>query len=186
IGDAALPPTSRTAEMGDYFAIRSFVDDDFSPAEIDGMGGVAAEFNLGVPQRLAQITDGLSNTMMFYESAGWPVFYQGRTVAPCSASAAAAGLQNCVRHWFNSWAGFHNNRIYTWTFDGKIRGGPGAPCVINCTNDVGYGIYAFHPGGANIGLCDGSVRFLKESTSKATVRALVSRQGGETIPDEGY
>jgi prepilin-type processing-associated H-X9-DG protein len=172
--------------MGDYFAIRSFVDDDFTPAEVDGMGGTQAEFNSGQPQRLVAVTDGLSNTMMFYESAGWPTLYKGRTTAPCSASAAFGGLNNCGRHWFNAWAGFHNNRIYTWTYDGMIRGGRGAPCVINCTNDVGYGIYAFHPGGVNIGLCDGSVRYLAEATSKATVRALVSRQGGETIGSDGF
>src|SRR5262249_11412846 len=138
IGDAALPPTSRTAEMGDYFAIRSFVDGEFTPNEIDGMGGTADDFNNSRPQLLAQIADGLSNTMMLYESAGWPQFFQGRTVAPCSASAAAGGLQNCVRNWFNAWAGFHNNRLYSWTFDGKIRGDRpgGAPCVVNCTNDV--------------------------------------------------
>lgn len=186
IGDATFPPTSLTAQMGDYFAIRSAVDDDFTPPEAEGAFGGANVFNSGLPSALMEITDGLSNTMMFYESAGWPLFFQGRTQSPCSASAAFGGLNNCTRNWFNAWAGFHNNRIYTWTFDGKIRGGKGAPCIINCTNDVGYGIYSFHPGGAMIGMCDGSVRFLSESTSKATVRALVTRNSGEVIGSDGF
>jgi prepilin-type N-terminal cleavage/methylation domain-containing protein/prepilin-type processing-associated H-X9-DG protein len=181
IGDATF--TNRTAQMGDYFTIRSFVDDDFDPPEIDGAFGTPDDFNNGRPSKLAGITDGLSNTMMLYESAGMPATYKGRTVVDCSASFNPS---NCNRNWWGPWASFHNNRIYTWTFDGRIRGGPGAPCVINCTNDLGYGIYSFHPGGANMALCDGSVRFLNQGTPKATVRALVSRQGGETIPGDGY
>jgi prepilin-type N-terminal cleavage/methylation domain-containing protein/prepilin-type processing-associated H-X9-DG protein len=181
IGDVSF--TNRTAQMGDYFAIRSFVDDDFTPAEIDAMGGTPDDFNNSRPQKLSAITDGLSNTMMFYESAGQPMTYKGKTVVPCSASINPA---NCYRNWWGPWASFHNNRIYTWSFDGKTRGGKGAPCVINCTNDLGYGIYSFHSGGANMGLCDGSVRFLKEIVSKATVRALVSRQGGEVLSNDAF
>jgi prepilin-type N-terminal cleavage/methylation domain-containing protein/prepilin-type processing-associated H-X9-DG protein len=36
-----------------------------------------------------------------------------------------------------------------------------------------------HPGGANIGLADGSVRFLKDSTSLVTLQALCTRSTGE-------
>jgi prepilin-type processing-associated H-X9-DG protein len=43
-----------------------------------------------------------------------------------------------------------------------------------------------HPGGANILLCDGSVRFLKNSTSQSVIWALGSRAQGEVISGDAY
>jgi prepilin-type N-terminal cleavage/methylation domain-containing protein/prepilin-type processing-associated H-X9-DG protein len=45
---------------------------------------------------------------------------------------------------------------------------------------------SYHPGGVNILLCDGSVRFIKESISLVTWRALGSRNGGEVISADSY
>jgi prepilin-type processing-associated H-X9-DG protein len=39
----------------------------------------------------------------------------------------------------------------------------------------------WHPGGANMAMTDGSVRFVKETTNTAVVRALITRAGGEVI-----
>ncbi len=41
-----------------------------------------------------------------------------------------------------------------------------------------------HPGGANVALADGSVRFLQEQMSITTLRALASRSGGEVVAEE--
>jgi prepilin-type processing-associated H-X9-DG protein len=43
-----------------------------------------------------------------------------------------------------------------------------------------------HPGGANILLCDGSVRFLKDSTNRTVVWALGSRAQGEIVSADSY
>jgi prepilin-type processing-associated H-X9-DG protein len=43
-----------------------------------------------------------------------------------------------------------------------------------------------HPGGANTLLADGSVRFVKDSTSIPTWRALGSRNGGEVVSADSY
>jgi prepilin-type processing-associated H-X9-DG protein len=45
---------------------------------------------------------------------------------------------------------------------------------------------SYHPGGANVGMCDGSVRFLKDSTSLQTIWALGSRGQGEIIDASSY
>jgi prepilin-type N-terminal cleavage/methylation domain-containing protein/prepilin-type processing-associated H-X9-DG protein len=49
-----------------------------------------------------------------------------------------------------------------------------------------YGLASRHPGGANIVLCDGSVRFLKDSVALAPFWALGSRNRGEVISADSY
>jgi prepilin-type N-terminal cleavage/methylation domain-containing protein/prepilin-type processing-associated H-X9-DG protein len=49
-----------------------------------------------------------------------------------------------------------------------------------------YGLSSFHPGGCNIGLADGSVRFLKASTAMQVVWALGTRAGNEVIGGTDY
>ena len=56
------------------------------------------------------------------------------------------------------------------------------PITINNSNEWGHCFYSFHTSGANFAFADGSVRFLSESTSLATLAALVTRAGGEPTP----
>jgi prepilin-type N-terminal cleavage/methylation domain-containing protein/prepilin-type processing-associated H-X9-DG protein len=64
----------------------------------------------------------------------------------------------------------------------------------NCSTDgsgaiesVGsYGLSSFHPGGANVLLLDGSVRFLKDSVSAQTLWALGSIKQGEIISADAF
>ncbi|HUG70302.1 MAG TPA: DUF1559 domain-containing protein [Pirellulaceae bacterium] len=42
---------------------------------------------------------------------------------------------------------------------------------------------SYHPGGANVALCDGSVRLVAETINVPTWRALGSRDGGEPLSD---
>jgi len=49
-----------------------------------------------------------------------------------------------------------------------------------------YGLSSFHPGGGNVAMADGSVKFLKSSTAMQTVWALGSRNQGETISADQY
>jgi prepilin-type processing-associated H-X9-DG protein len=45
---------------------------------------------------------------------------------------------------------------------------------------------SFHPGGANVLFCDGSVRFFKDSTATTAVWALGSRNQGEVLSSDSY
>jgi len=58
-----------------------------------------------------------------------------------------------------------------------------------CGDNDGPGIFSlssYHPGGANVVMADGSVRFLKNSTALQTIWALGSRKGGEVISSDSY
>ena len=49
-----------------------------------------------------------------------------------------------------------------------------------------YNMTSNHPGGANVLMCDGSVKFLKNSLSQPVVWALGSRANGEVISADAY
>lgn len=45
------------------------------------------------------------------------------------------------------------------------------------------GIKSKHPGGANVAICDGSIRFLNDQVDKEVVKQMTTIAGGEQIPD---
>jgi prepilin-type N-terminal cleavage/methylation domain-containing protein/prepilin-type processing-associated H-X9-DG protein len=49
-----------------------------------------------------------------------------------------------------------------------------------------FNMSSFHPGGANVLMTDGSVKFLKDSVNQATLWALGSRAGGEVLSSDSY
>jgi prepilin-type processing-associated H-X9-DG protein len=61
--------------------------------------------------------------------------------------------------------------------DGTI----GGRCAINCTSD--NEMFSFHQGGMNALMGDGSVRFIRETITLEVAAALISKAGGEPLPD---
>jgi prepilin-type N-terminal cleavage/methylation domain-containing protein/prepilin-type processing-associated H-X9-DG protein len=49
-----------------------------------------------------------------------------------------------------------------------------------------YNLSSYHPGGANVAMADGSVRYLKDSVNMQTVWAIASRAGGEVVSADSY
>jgi prepilin-type N-terminal cleavage/methylation domain-containing protein/prepilin-type processing-associated H-X9-DG protein len=116
-------------------------------------------------RRIAEVTDGLSNTFLVSEDAGRPVRYEfGMTVAGGTSSGAA--WADYLSEYFTHGAWRQRN------------------CHTNCTNDNED--YSFHPGGANKLYADGSVRFMKASTSMRIFGRLMSFNGGEVISADSY
>jgi prepilin-type N-terminal cleavage/methylation domain-containing protein/prepilin-type processing-associated H-X9-DG protein len=136
-----------------------------------GDSGILGRKNLKV--RLVDILDGTSNTILMAEDAGRHDVFARRQLV---LSGDDAKLLNLNAGWPDYNAAF---QVHGFSNDGLTQGG--GCCVINC-NNVGE-IYAFHTGGANILLADGSVQFLKENVAPGVLAALISRQGGEVVPN---
>jgi prepilin-type N-terminal cleavage/methylation domain-containing protein/prepilin-type processing-associated H-X9-DG protein len=126
--------------------------------------------------KVEYITDGTSNTLLMIETAGRPHVWRAGVKVPGSGEL---GVASAMTVGLSAWAEGNLFLVRGFLPDGSDE--PGS-CGVNCSNY--YGIYAFHPGGANVCLADGSVRFLRQSVSIRTVAALCTRAGGETITED--
>ncbi len=112
----------------------------------------------------------------------------------CASLAPASTGQNPNWEYNMSYLGqAWNQGMFGWTL-GNTLTAPSAPyynCRM-CSWDGDwdcpgkYSLSSFHPGGGNVAFADGSVRFLKSSTSFQTVWALGSRDQGEVLSSDSY
>jgi prepilin-type processing-associated H-X9-DG protein/prepilin-type N-terminal cleavage/methylation domain-containing protein len=132
---------------------------------IDRVGNYDGALPVNVLTRLADLTDGTSNTLLVAEDAGRPQLWRaGRDVpGPFSRGGPWASSANPVA-------------IAGASADGTVITGP---CAMNCTNDRQP--YGFHPGGANFLFADGSVHFVRDGVSIRVLAALATKAGGETV-----
>jgi prepilin-type processing-associated H-X9-DG protein len=130
-------------------------------------------------RRIAEITDGTSNTIMISEDAGRPNFYiLGKQIQygvsyPWyrNGTAPTQGNEGSGAGWADYGAEFYT--------DGD---GSNQHTNYSSNNEV----YAFHPGGANHVFCDGSVHFVKTTTNAAVFTALISYNGGEVLSADSF
>jgi prepilin-type N-terminal cleavage/methylation domain-containing protein/prepilin-type processing-associated H-X9-DG protein len=141
------------------------------------------------PCRITDILDGSSNTLLVVEDAGRPAWYSnlGQVTSGPAIGSYQAGPDGPAPQGGGAWAD-PLNYIATNGADpngtGIAAGGgflsiPDAPwsCALMCSNDSE--IFAFHPGGTNVAMGDGSVRFLRAGLSMTQIAALLSKAGGE-------
>jgi prepilin-type N-terminal cleavage/methylation domain-containing protein len=146
--------------------------------------------------KMRDVTDGLSNTIAYVESAGRPQVYR-KGLKPFGALPA---------HRVNGggWCRPASDTLAEVARpDGSDLSGPGGFTTgqvvpFNATNgfnmngrpypDTGYykthgssQAYSFHVGGAHFLLADGSVRFISDNISLATYVALLTRGNGEVV-----
>ncbi|HTN75741.1 MAG TPA: DUF1559 domain-containing protein, partial [Pirellulaceae bacterium] len=143
---------------------------------------------------IADVTDGLTNTIAFVESGGRPFTYRRGTQVSDNLSQSHVNA--------GGWARPASDILFAGSnADGTTLGGP----YINRTNgaDVAgsnYGSsgyptwgtegtsqpYSFHPGGLNVTLGDGSVRFIDEAINIEIFAALITRNQAGKQPDGTY
>jgi prepilin-type N-terminal cleavage/methylation domain-containing protein/prepilin-type processing-associated H-X9-DG protein len=172
-------------------------------------------FSPNVSKRLAQITDGLSNTLVFSESQighyefrkcsslggmtynsypdvpGTPAMI--RTIAPTCSPPPDSGPRGHVS-WTNG-SVFNSGVTTANTPNGKVfvSGFANFPYdLVTIDENQGGPVFAsltadsYHPGGVNALMGDGSVKFVKDSVGGTTWRALGSIAGGEVISSDAY
>lgn len=138
-----------------------------------GPAFVALGYNVE-PTRIAELTDGASNTFLLTEDAGRPEHWvKGKLDPSKKVRGAGWGQYEAVN-------GLAGATIDTSTTPPTVSF-PGS-CVINCTND--RETYSFHLGGANHAFADGSVRFINESVPAQLYAALLTAHGGGLAPAE--
>ncbi len=148
--------------------------------------------------RVAAITDGTSNTAAFSEmglgdmsnaiatektdqfwTQTWPTT-PALAITQCQGFPAAdlsyQGLSTDGVPWLEGSTSAMYNHVNTPNKRSCVFP-PGR--IMNTAN-------SYHPGGVNLSMCDGSVRFVKDSVSLVTWNALGSRNGGEVISADSY
>jgi len=149
---------------------------DSSPVNY-GSGNPALGLS-GRPRAISEILDGTSNTVCVSEIVQSPT----------------GGSDYRGFSWWGGAAGFvtyqtPNNPAATDVMTGAGCGTgaiPGFPCTTTSTSTLPRMQLARsrHTGGVNAALCDGSVRFIRNTISITTWRALGSSQGGETLGND--
>ncbi|MCA9069052.1 MAG: DUF1559 domain-containing protein [Planctomycetaceae bacterium] len=179
-------PTYNNAERGqtmDYVGIAGATPDPGGSAVCSGAtgyGGIFCENGMLYPNgnvRIAEVTDGSSNTIIVGEQSG------------------KVGTQDIRANYHGGWAGFTTGGLpsamtgspwgsgistmrYPINSDETVCTG-GTGC--DTTYDGNTVLNSFHPGGTQVLLVDGSVHFLSESINMDTFRRLSARNDGQVI-----
>jgi prepilin-type processing-associated H-X9-DG protein/prepilin-type N-terminal cleavage/methylation domain-containing protein len=137
--------------------------------------------------RINDITDGTSSTILFGEAYRRDPLWE--TFSDQCMWDASQHLDDMsqMAAWFNIADVTRNaSAPINWQFTPSDVAGPFTPWSLPC-RDLQFkrvGAYGSgHGGGANVVFADGSVRFLRDSLSLSTLKALSTRAGGEVIAE---
>jgi prepilin-type N-terminal cleavage/methylation domain-containing protein/prepilin-type processing-associated H-X9-DG protein len=159
-------------------------------------------------QRIANLTDGTSNTLLFGETSRFlnepagSVFYfnyaGGWWAGPPWTGASQWPNDSRITGMATTIARLNSPPDTTNSLLGKCLTQPQMPPFMAansatptsplyaCTNLGQLSFRSLHPGGGNFAMADGSVKFIKSSINLATYRALGTRAGGEVISSDSY
>jgi prepilin-type N-terminal cleavage/methylation domain-containing protein/prepilin-type processing-associated H-X9-DG protein len=136
---------------GNFLGVFGIIDphDACETGPCDGLGPLI--FLRG--QRFADITDGLSQTLVVGERSS--------KLAPSTWVGMVTGGEHA-----------HGRVVGVATYP---------PNAEDDEEQYGHNFSSYHPAGTNFVFCDGSVRLISETIDEATYHALCTRQRGETV-----
>jgi hypothetical protein len=131
------------------------------------------ELRGGKPAKLRWVTDGLSNSFMWFETGGRPQIFRfgqpdldTRTGNPRLTHSGQSGM---------SWAAYDNWHAIN-------QQGECGTVFTSCTNNEE--IYSFHVNGEFYTFGDGSVHFITGDVSQDTFVSLFTRDSGDIVGDD--
>jgi prepilin-type N-terminal cleavage/methylation domain-containing protein/prepilin-type processing-associated H-X9-DG protein len=192
-GQAGGPPNGMFFHNGPAVGVQSVTDGTSNTIAFGEWRIGSGDLNRISPQDLIFVgtfPGGMSASVAGSELVG-PNNYSSLAawLTTCAASKTAAGARKkhtplLGQSW--AWA------LMTYSMGNTLQP-PNSKfpnCSTHSTSSVDYpGVYtlsSFHPGGANVLMADGSVRFLKDSTNVNTVWGLGSRAQGEVISADAF
>jgi prepilin-type processing-associated H-X9-DG protein len=152
----------------------------FAGAPFGDIGADPTHPNSGMPSvALARITDGASSTMLAAELVqGQGTDLRGFTwYGPTSGFTSYNGPNSFLPDVLTE----ESQCLYPFSTN--------PPCTWNTPDDAVPVVLASrsrHPGGVNVMLGDGSVRFVKSMVNLVVWRALSTTQGGEIVGGDAY
>jgi prepilin-type N-terminal cleavage/methylation domain-containing protein/prepilin-type processing-associated H-X9-DG protein len=157
------------------------------------------------PLSFASVTDGLSNTVMWSEwvkgkgtntQAGLHEVYQagpGVTAVPQNIVGNVANIQLAALCQNQPFGNVWDFKGEAWISEESGRGGgyfhiqtPNRKSCSCCGHDTIVGASSYHPGGINVTMLDGSVKFIKDTVNPITWYALATIDWGETISSDSF
>ena len=168
---------------------------NFAVDSPDGTGQNTGPFWFQSSVRPSQVTDGLSNTAFFSERClGIPAYpdvladyYYANSIGTCGTSSEVTPRYTHPFEWSGErWS--DGNSFYT-RYQHIFP--PQSPsCLLGGTQDYNSPVLVTatsrHPGGVNLLLGDGSVRFVKQTVSQNVWTALGTIAGREVIGQDAY
>lgn len=143
--------------------------------------------------RVAEVRDGLSNTLLAWESAGDSLYLPGAARFRLTMQDGAPpgfywrernrGFHSVGRPssltYLYSWCGFRTGSLTAWSNAGvQVDPLTGNGKAMNQTNRFGEP-FSLHPSGAGFAYADGSVRFLSDEIDSAALSSLITISDGQ-------
>jgi prepilin-type processing-associated H-X9-DG protein len=183
------------------------------PSAVRGPFGVAIRDSTGKVTgavRLIDVADGTSMTFAMGEAVGGSPRYPIRDLSDPTKTAAdpftgqpalleqcwgATGFGDASHPWYASALAVTAQFGMSPNIDDEpLNRSPGTPSI-HGSDSSGYnktgrdlvsGFRSTHTGGANFVMCDGSVRFVRDTIDPATYRSLSTYAGNEVVSGDGW
>jgi prepilin-type N-terminal cleavage/methylation domain-containing protein len=177
----AAPGATCSSHAGGKCALEEEIDANKVKARPNSRGGYYSvlwnESSLADPTKsqhakLKQTTDGLSQSMMWFETGGAPLKYKdGVLQQNASIGSTATGETQGGSSWADadSWYVIHDRC---------------GDSFFNCNNNEE--IYSFHNGGAYFGFGDGAIHFVSTDINPDVFVSLFTRDSSDVIADNPF